>query len=302
MGEILTLGLGPEQTTKPTYRSHFIPIVNALPSDLQAPIWQKAVTEMARLDATTPGIKSHPTPAERLTIAQEATNGTSPSKLRDQFQLGRSRGYCMHILTAQRDADTVLADALWKRGLIQTSDIPDEIISSPKFINLQRLHRESDLIRNILGQPKIQRLLEKTPHLEALLRSYQQYSTLEPFLSELGVPFHPKDLKNINRQAHNFLFGSNNDTILMSLLTRCLFAKWVNQGTNWYGIGDDELDYTFSQAIELAYTHPPRAHTKPQLRYREFGSALRAFFRDILEQEFTVEMRRTTFHDPEELQ
>lgn len=125
------------------------------------------------------------------------------------------------------------------------------------------------------------------PDLEALLDSFQLYSTVRLFLEENGVTYDPRSIVFFNADFKDYLFGHKTPRMAL-LLRRATFSRWVNKYTNWYETNESEIAETISKSSELVYSTQAPCGKDKKARY------IRWFLNETIAQEFELAQRDIT--------
>lgn len=170
---------------------------------------------------------------------------------------------------------TSLALVLRREGLI--AHFPS-FIDPAKYEQLARLNYEADVIKYVMAQPSIIRQLESMPDLQAMLESFQQYSTVSLFLEENKVPYDAGQVRRLNANLRGYLFGKG-DPRMGPFLRKATLYAWVCGGTNWFGEGQDAVEKSISRSAAFVCSKKPPKTVRAKAHY------MRRFLSEIVAQE-----------------
>lgn len=200
---------------------------------------ENVIIQLTRLSAV--GGNMDLSPRLRLQVALEATT---------QSAKGVAKQLSVHHSAIQQSARDTFAAIIYLQGIRNNEFFSEKVIE--RVNKLTKIDNELCNAAQIADLPPMRKAFKQLPHVNALLRYYLKYKTVNELLKDCKVSFTNDQLGSVKR----FLFGKTIDDSIYGIST--LARRYVLG--NWLYI-DRDKDSTVSKAAVLVlktdYSHLP---------------------------------------------
>ena len=259
----------------------YIQILQSLPHPQKEKLMREIESRLSAYSRHMPGKRLPPN--EQIQLVEDRSRSSKREIPKAPFVNGlniepSSVKHSFHYMS--KVVDTATAYVLVQHNILNKEEVSKDVKGSKAYGLLCRLEREHQAIGRALKDPYVSSLLTKLPHFRDLIKSYYDNESVDVFYRSLEL----EPPQQLNWELLRFLLSQKGAKNLRNQLTRCLFAKYVKESTNWF---DEPIDDKIAKAINVVYETPTHHSSPKQL---QFIIEARHFFNELLRQELSRQM------------
>jgi len=208
-------------------------------------------------------------PDDKIRIALLYFQGADEREIEQRIDLSSQT-----VKKCARDVKVVMV-RLRSKHFSQYSELDLNEEESRRYAQLIKLEDEAQRIKTILSDRTVGKALSDLPHLQALLETYQMFSTVKPLLESVGLAYSEQEIQQANAAVRGYLFFDKPGRIF-TLTRKIVLSKFMHDTTNWYG---KHIEKTICEYARLLYI------TKGAPAYRKLA---RVLFYCLLKEEYDI--------------
>ena len=208
-------------------------LVNLLSPQEALGLWGDVLVQLTRLDLQL-GHTCILLPQQKINIVQHGEPPeVSNERLTEEYAIGLES-----LNLARRDIRAAII--FCHPEILQRLD-PHKIRPEDLRIlaKLKELEAKSQRAKKILDHPRVTEALTPLPHVAKLFKTYVRYLTLAPIMEPIDDRYGGRRRRFDYYSAGNDFLSPNGKncktTTIREMAQKCLFAKWYESGTNFFG-------------------------------------------------------------------